>query len=417
MNVFHDCYELMTSVPGFLGLYNLPATEAINLALSGQGVWLINHFTTSYEFQLGTVSKDLTTSSNNLTVSGKISFGLAGPLARSGSSSQVPSHTLNASGGSSRPSSTPLVQQPRFEESETTRHSTPPSIRPAPSHSTLITPATPHIDSPGTRPTTSAQRRMLDDENGVPLPPSWERREDPQGRTYYVDHNTRSTTWHRPPFANQHRPPAQRPASQPTPTTLAPTPSAHAAAVPPTSINNSLHPGPTANAYSDIPLPLGWEERRTAEGRPYFVDHHTRTTTWRDPRQNVNRASVTPGPSANPNLGPLPSGWEMRLTSTGRIYFVDHNTRTTTWDDPRLPTNVEDNAPQYKRDYRRKVVYFRSQPQMRVLASKCEIKVRRSRILEDSYSAVMSHTGEDLKRRLMVSFDGEDGLDYGGVSR
>jgi len=107
----------------------------------------------------------------------------------------------------------------------------------------------------------------------------------------------------------------------------------------------------------------------------------------------------------------------MRLTSTGRIYFVDHNTRTTTWDDPRLPTNVEDNAPQYKRDYRRKVVYFRSQPQMRVLASKCEVKVRRSRILEDSYSAVMSHSGEDLKRRLMVSFDGEDGLDYGGVSR
>jgi E3 ubiquitin-protein ligase NEDD4 len=107
----------------------------------------------------------------------------------------------------------------------------------------------------------------------------------------------------------------------------------------------------------------------------------------------------------------------MRLTSTGRIYFVDHNTRTTTWDDPRLPTHVEDNAPQYKRDYRRKVVYFRSQPQMRVLASKCEIKVRRSRILEDSYSAVMSHPGEDLKRRLMVSFDGEDGLDYGGVSR
>lgn len=54
---------------------------------------------------------------------------------------------------------------------------------------------------------------------------------------------------------------------------------------------------------------------------------------------------------------------------------------------------------------------------MRVSNGKCEIKVRRTRVLEDSYTAVMALTGEDLKRRLMVSFEGEDGLDYGGVSR
>jgi len=54
---------------------------------------------------------------------------------------------------------------------------------------------------------------------------------------------------------------------------------------------------------------------------------------------------------------------------------------------------------------------------MRILPGKCEIKVRRTRVLEDSYGAVMALTGEDLKRRLMVGFEGEDGLDYGGVSR
>ena len=27
---------------------------------------------------------------------------------------------------------------------------------------------------------------------------SWERRTDSRGRTYYVDHNTRTTTWQRP---------------------------------------------------------------------------------------------------------------------------------------------------------------------------------------------------------------------------
>jgi hypothetical protein len=107
----------------------------------------------------------------------------------------------------------------------------------------------------------------------------------------------------------------------------------------------------------------------------------------------------------------------MRLTSTGRIYFVDHTTRTTSWDDPRLPSNVDANAPQYKRDYRRKVVYFRSQPAMRQLNGKFELKVRRTRVLEDSYAMVMKTTAEDLKKRLMVSFVGEDGLDFGGVSR
>lgn len=34
-------------------------------------------------------------------------------------------------------------------------------------------------------------------------------------------------------------------------------------------------------------------------------------------------------------IGPLPPGWERRLAPDGRIYFVDHNTKTTTFEDPR----------------------------------------------------------------------------------
>jgi hypothetical protein len=29
-------------------------------------------------------------------------------------------------------------------------------------------------------------------------------------------------------------------------------------------------------------------------------------------------------------------GWEMRVDDKGRIYYIDHNTETTTWTDPRL---------------------------------------------------------------------------------
>ncbi|KAI7402356.1 putative E3 ubiquitin-protein ligase, partial [Hortaea werneckii] len=116
-------------------------------------------------------------------------------------------------------------------------------------------------------------------------------------------------------------------------------------------------------------------------------------------------------------LGPLPSGWEMRLTNTARVYFVDHNTKTTTWDDPRLPSSLDQNVPQYKRDFRRKLIYFRSQPALRILSGQCHVKVRRSHIFEDSYAEIMRQSPNDLKKRLMIKFDGEDGLDYGGLSR
>ena len=71
-------------------------------------------------------------------------------------------------------------------------------------------------------------------------------------------------------------------------------------------------------------LPPGWESGLAEGGRVYFIDHHSRTTTWLDPRKfDLSR------------IENLPKGWEIRETEDGRMYFVDHNTRTTTWQDPR----------------------------------------------------------------------------------
>ena len=146
---------------------------------------------------------------------------------------------------------------------------------------------------------------------------------------------------------------------------------------------------------------------------------NTRSTTWVDPRRHRAPATQGQGRATAPgsHLGPLPSGWEMRLTSTSRIYFVDHNTKTTTWDDPRLPSSLDANVPQYKRDFRRKLIYFRSQPAMRGPTGNVHIKVRRNYIFEDAYAEVMRQSPTDLKKRLMITFEGEPGLDYGGVSR
>lgn len=54
---------------------------------------------------------------------------------------------------------------------------------------------------------------------------------------------------------------------------------------------------------------------------------------------------------------------------------------------------------------------------MRTQPGNCQIKVRRNHIFEDSYAEIMRQTPNDLKKRLMIKFDGEDGLDYGGLSR
>jgi E3 ubiquitin-protein ligase NEDD4 len=149
----------------------------------------------------------------------------------------------------------------------------------------------------------------------------------------------------------------------------------------------------------------------------FLHSDNTRSTTWVDPRRSRTGPTRQPAGAPGQHLGPLPSGWEMRLTSTSRIYFVDHNTKTTTWDDPRLPSSLDSNVPQYKRDFRRKLIYFRSQPAMRPPSGNVHIKVRRNYIFEDSYAEIMRLSPTDLKKRLMITFEGEPGLDYGGVSR
>lgn len=51
-------------------------------------------------------------------------------------------------------------------------------------------------------------------------------------------------------------------------------------------------------------LPPGWEERRTESGRIYYVNHLTRTTQWVRPisNKNVNRRVITNGDTNSNNI-------------------------------------------------------------------------------------------------------------------
>lgn len=136
-------------------------------------------------------------------------------------------------------------------------------------HSPITNPGPTHVSG-----VTDKLTQAKEDSSNL-LPPGWERRRSVSGEVYYVDHNTRTTTW-----------------DLPLTSTVA-------------------------------QLLGGWEERQTAEGRSYYVDHNTRSVVWTRPSTPTD------------TLPPLPFGWEERRTAKGHLYYVDHINRTTTWADPR----------------------------------------------------------------------------------
>ncbi|XP_010607340.1 E3 ubiquitin-protein ligase NEDD4 isoform X4 [Fukomys damarensis] len=168
-------------------------------------------------------------------------------------------------------------------------------------------------------------------------------------------------------------------------------------------------------------LPQGWEVRHAPNGRPFYIDHNTKTTTWEDPRLRIPAHLQGKAPlESSSDPGPLPPGWEERTHTDGRIFYINHNIKRTQWEDPRLQ-NVAVTGPAvpYSRDYKRKYEFFRRKlKKQNDIPNKFEMKLRRAAVLEGSYRKVMGVKRADfLKARLWIEFDGEKGLDYGGVAR
>ncbi|CAM4742945.1 unnamed protein product [Rotaria magnacalcarata] len=230
-----------------------------------------------------------------------------------------------------------------------------------------------------------------------PLPPGWEERQDALGRTYYVDHNTRTTTWTRP--NGQANPSSQR--SQPqvgdrhqiddvdsnnTETTIITSRDADVAATTTgTAVTTDVS---TVDELGR--LAPNWQMSTADNGRVFYIDHVNKRTTWIDPR--TGKPTLLPALQTELSQnGPLPANWEIRTLTDGRVYYIDHLSKTTTWTDPRIAGP----AVPYSRDYEAKYRLFRH-------------NLSRPRTNADA---------EVLKTRLWIIFDGERGLDYGGVSR
>ncbi|XP_066472761.1 E3 ubiquitin-protein ligase NEDD4-like isoform X3 [Tiliqua scincoides] len=279
------------------------------------------------------------------------------------------------------------------------------------------------------------------------LPSGWEERKDAKGRTYYVNHNNRTTTWTRPIMqlaedgatgsttnSNNHlsEPQIRRPRSLSTPTVTLSAPLEGAKDSPvrravKDTLSNPQSPQPSPynspkpqHKLTQSFLPPGWEMRIAPNGRPFFIDHNTKTTTWEDPRLKfpVHLRSKAP---LNPNdLGPLPPGWEERIHLDGRTFYIDHNNKITQWEDPRLQNPaITGPAVPYSREFKQKYDYFRKKLKKPAdIPNRFEMKLHRNNIFEESYRRIMSVKRPDvLKARLWIEFESEKGLDYGGVAR
>ncbi|KAF5295220.1 hypothetical protein FQR65_LT10504 [Abscondita terminalis] len=190
-------------------------------------------------------------------------------------------------------------------------------------------------------------------------------------------------------------------------------------------------------------LPPGWEMRQTSSGRVYFVDHNNRTTQFTDPRLNSQILSnilqkqtvISPVTSSTP--APTPPIITQSTASTSNTTPTT-STSTTPSTQPQptpAPTtsrsrppesndlpqgllNDSELLPKYRRDLVGKLRALRAelnalQPQ----SGHCRLEVSRAEVFEESYRLIMKMRPKDMRKRLMVKFRGEEGLDYGGVAR
>lgn len=81
----------------------------------------------------------------------------------------------------------------------------------------------------------------------------------------------------------------------------------------------------------EIPLPSGWDIGTDYDGKIYFIDHINKQTTWIDPRDRLTK----PQSFADCIGNELPFGWEECYDQQVGVYYVDHTNKTNQIEDPR----------------------------------------------------------------------------------
>ncbi|XP_023338939.1 membrane-associated guanylate kinase, WW and PDZ domain-containing protein 1 isoform X4 [Eurytemora carolleeae] len=88
------------------------------------------------------------------------------------------------------------------------------------------------------------------------------------------------------------------------------------------------------------PLPHNWERACTDKGEQYFIDHNTGTSHWLDPR--LSRVQKRRPEDCEDNE--LPFGWERIDDPHYGIYYIDHVNRRTQYENPVLAAKAANHS-------------------------------------------------------------------------
>lgn len=171
----------------------------------------------------------------------------------------------------------------------------------------------------------------------------------------------------------------------------------------------------------------GWEQRKTASGRDYFVNHNNRTTQFTDPRLNGQllnalRRSAAAAVQTTSSGGAQPQVSTTTTTSNNSSNaipsaivrpnnVIEHrsnvitNTAAITGNNngstiPDLPVGLlESELPKYRRDLVGKLRVLRSELQaLQPQSGHCRLEVSRTEIFEESYRLVMKMRPKDMRK-------------------
>ena len=233
-----------------------------------------------------------------------------------------------------------------------------------------------------------------------PLPPGWEVGNRMSDKPYFINHASHQTTWDDP-------------------------------RVPPRDMAG-VDPDLQTVLVMDAALSDGWERRVSAGGTLYYIQAALDVSSWTPPDAEFNEVEAL----RDETRGAFPPGWERKIMADGSVFYVNHLSKSTTWNDPRLEEENNNRAgpssggsrlnsssgsasggrvrPNVS-DFQTKLDALRDA--LPSESGETQITVGRDRMFEDAYDQIMRISKRDLKKYFRVTFRGEAGLDYGGLSR
>lgn len=198
------------------------------------------------------------------------------------------------------------------------------------------------------------------------LPPGWEERQDNLGRTYYVNHESRTTQWQRPTMQDsdvetqrrqnnntegEHAFITRRQISDHDENTTRESPESWEIITEDDSTlyhsNNQLttpppHTPAEFHSFCDDLRSIHITGATAGEQRTSQTDHaNSSHSSLRGSAQTSTGEEHPVNPVLLPTSTGLPSGWEEKRDSKGRRYYVNHNSRTTTWTRPLVQRTSE----------------------------------------------------------------------------